>query len=424
MDRDGTPPAPPHTIRHELSLRSIFSLLAIAAGLWLLVQIWQIILLLAVALILAGTLSPIVAWLERHHVARPAALGLVLLVLVGASVGISALVIPALVTQVSTLATAAPTIQGHVADYLASLPLLAASAAAVRRAQPQPLLESLAASALTVASAAAQVLVLALTTVVLTFYLLADPQRVKGYIFALLPRRFHLRSARILLDMEAVVGGYVRGQALTSLLIGLFVFVVLWGAGTPAPLAVAVFAAFADLIPFVGGILVLAPAVLATLSQGVIPTGVVALLLLAYMQVESHVLIPRIYGQVLRLSPLVVLVALLIGGQLLGIIGALVALPLAASLRVAIEQLRIDLPGEQPGEATQRALDAQAEAVYAEQTEGVSALAAVTVATVMAEQAQEEEQAATGQLEVPIEERSDATPIVPGTPAAPIKVVP
>jgi putative heme transporter len=248
------------------------------------------------------------------------------------------------------------------------VPALARSADAIRNAQPQQLPEPLATSVLTFAGAAAEVVILGLTTVVLAFCLIADAQRVKGFTFALLPRRFHLRAARILLEMEAVVGGYVRGQALTSLLIRLFVFAVLWLVGTPAPLALAVFAAFADLIPLVGGVLVPAPAVLATVSQDIVPTVIVALLITAYLQVEGLVLIPRIYGQTLRLSPLAVLVALLIGGQLLGIVGALLALPIAASLRVLVEQLWIDLPGEQPSEDAQRTLDADA---YAEQTSGI-----------------------------------------------------
>ena len=143
------------------------------------------------------------------------------------------------------------------------------------------------------------------------------------------------------------------------------------------------------------------------------PTVIVALLIIGYMQVENHVLIPRIYGQTLRLSPLAVVVALLIGGQLLGIVGALLALPIAASLRVLVEQLRIDLPGEQPGEDAQRTLDAEAEAVYAEQTEGVPARDSVAVATVMAEQAQEEQQVITGRVELPMEERGDSPPRSP-----------
>jgi predicted PurR-regulated permease PerM len=410
MKRDPQRDDPPtRIIRHEFSLRSIFSLIAIAVGLWLLVQTWQIILLLVIALILAGTLSPILSWLEQHYIPRTVALGLILVVLVVGIVSSGALVIPALVTQVGTLVTGAPSFQGQVADYLANIPVLASSAEAVRSFKPQQLLTLVATPALSFAGAAATGIILGLTTVVLAFYLIADPQRVKAYFFALMPRRFHLRTARILLEMEAVVGGYMRGQALTSLLIGIFVFVVLWFVGTPAPLALAVFAAFADLIPFVGGVLVLVPAVLATLTVGFVPTLSVAVAIIIYMQVEGHILVPRVYGQTLRLSPLAVLVALLIGGQLLGIIGALLALPIAASLRVLIEQLRIDLPGEQPGEDMQRTLDAEAEVIYAEQTEGVSALEAVVVATSMAEDALEEEQLASGRIEVTIEEQSDAT---------------
>lgn len=420
MERDSLRDvAPTRTIRHEISLRSIFSILAIAAGCWLLIQIWPIILMLIVALILAGTLSPVLVWLQTHRVPRMAALGLILLVLVLAVAAFAGLVIPALVTQVSVLATNAPAIQTQIADYMAGIRVLSGVAAAVRRLQPEQLIEPLAASALTIAGAAVQVVVLSLTIVVLTVYLLADPQRVKGFTFALLPRRFHLRAARILLELQAVVGGYVRGQALTSLLMGVFVFVVLLIVGTPAPLALAVFAALADLVPFVGGILVLAPIILATAANGLLPTIIVTGLILAYMQVEGNVLIPRIYGQTLRLSPIAVVLALLIGGQLLGIVGALLALPLAASLRVLVEQLRIDLPGEQPNEEAQRARDAEAEALYAQQTEGVSALEAVAVATDMAEQAQEEEQELTGQAEVPIEEQSDKTVVPPGIANAP-----
>jgi len=248
------------------------------------------------------------------------------------------------------------------------------------------------------------------TTIVMTFYLIADAQHVQGFTFALLPRRFHVRTARIILEMERVVGGYVRGQALTSVLIGLFVFVVLWIAGTPNPLPLAVIAAFADLIPFVGGVLALAPAALATLTIGAWPTLVVSIAIILYMQVESHVLIPRIYGQTLRLSPLTVIVALLIGGQLMGIVGALLALPLAAGLRVVIEQMRIELPGEQTHEATERAIDEQVEALYVEQSAGLPAIDAAGVAMELAEHEQEVLEAVTGEPDVPIEDRGDLPP--------------
>jgi len=138
--------------------------------------------------------------------------------------------------------------------------------------------------------------------------------------------------------------------------------------------------------------------------------------ILAYQQVEGHILIPRIYGQTLRLSPLAVLVALLIGGQLLGIIGALLALPLAAGLRVLVEDLRIELPGEMPGEAGERAREERAEATYVAEAAGSSAFEAAELATALAVQVQEETLAETGMIEHPLEERGDPPHTAPSRP--------
>ncbi len=244
--------------------------------------------------------------------------------------------------------------------------------------------------------------VLGVTVIVMTFYLLADQERVKGFFFALLPRAYHVRTARILLDMETIVGGYMRGQGITSAAMAGVVFAALAVTGTPNPLALAIFAALADLVPLVGGVLVLFPVTLATPVHAPAAGLIVAATILVYQQIEGHVLIPRIYGQTLRLSPLAVIVALLIGGQLLGIIGALLALPLAAGLRVLVEDLRIGLPGELPGEAASAAA-----------AEGSSAFEAAYLATDVAARIQEATSEAGGTLEQPIEERGDPPAAAP-----------
>jgi predicted PurR-regulated permease PerM len=261
--------------------------------------------------------------------------------------------------------------------------------------------------AISIAGAAAEVVALGVTTVVLAFYLLAERERSLGFVYALLPRRFHLRTARILLDMETVVGGYIRGQALTSLLIGTYVFVLLSLVGTPSPLPLAILAGFADLIPFVGGILTVVPAVLVTLPLGITKAVVVLVAIVVYQEFESRVIIPRVYGRTLRLSAVAVTVALLVGGKLLGIVGALLALPLAAGIRVLIEDLRIELPGEVTGERAERALDARAEAVYIARSEGASAEDAAAVAGTLAEELQTQQEEPKGRVEIPIEERAD-----------------
>jgi len=400
------------TIRLEFSWRSLLPVLGLLGGLWLLGRIWETILLLIVALVLAGSLSPVLATLERRGLGRPVALGVILLGLVAVLIGLGALVIPAMIAQVQDFIAAEPALQAQLAERVAAFPPLAGQAEAIRGAQPTAVLASLTSGAISYAGAAASGAILAVTVVVMTFYLLADHERVQGFAFALLPRTYHVRAARILLDMETIVGGYMRGQALTSLAMALVVFAVLVATGTPNPLALAAFAALADLIPLVGGVLVLAPVALAALARGPVQALIVFAVILLYQQIEGHILIPRIYGQTLRLSPLAVLVALLVGSQLLGIIGALLALPLAAGLRVLVEDLRIELPGELPGEELERTIEQRAETDYAAQAEGTSAFEAAQLATELATQIHEETREVAGVTELPIEERGDP-PLTP-----------
>ncbi len=399
---------PVRTVRHEIAPRSIFLILAIVGGILLVARIWQTILILVVALVLAGTFSPVVTWLERHRIPRPAALAIILLALLGTIVGLGALIIPAFAHQFSMLSANAPAIQARLADFAARIPPLAGQADTIRSAEPKRLLDPIGSYALKSAGAAAQIIIFGFTTVVIAFYLIADHERVQGFLFALLPRRYHIRTARVLLDMETVVGGYMRGQAITSLSIGLFAFIVLWLVGVPAALPLAILAAFADLIPLVGPVLAVAPCVLFALTIGPLQALIVLVALVIYHQFESHLLLPRVYGQSLRLSPLAVIVALLIGEQLLGIVGALLALPMAAGIRVLIENYRIALPGDHPGQIEERVEEDHAEEVYAKQAHGSSAVEAAMMATEIAEQLQETQEKETGSVEIPIEERDDS----------------
>jgi hypothetical protein len=171
--------------------------------------------------------------------------------------------------------------------------------------------------------------------------------------------------------------------------------------------AIALFAAFAGLTPFVGTLLAMNPTVLAALA--VEPAAAVALVAgSAHDQFERRLLIPRVYEATMRLSLVAVLLALLAGGSLLGVAGALRALPLAAGIRVVVEDLRIDRPGEQPGEVTEQTRHNEAEAAFAQRASGSSAVEAATIATELAAQLQD----ATAPADLPAAARGDrpATP--------------
>ena len=150
----------------------------------------------------------------------------------------------------------------------------------------------------------------------------------------------------MLINLETIVGGYIRGQVLTSVFMGIFVFGLLTVCRIPNAIALAVFAGLADVLPYVGVFLSVGPAVMAALPAGLATTLVVLVAMLAYEEFESRFLVPRIYGRALRLPSSVVLVALLAGGTLMGIVGALLALPVAAAVRMLIDELRVELPGE------------------------------------------------------------------------------
>jgi putative heme transporter len=397
------------TVRVVIPARTGLALVGVGVGivvaLWALAKVWQVLLIITIALILAGTLSPLVDWLEKHGAKRGIALLTVLILLLFVVIGFGFLIIPAMADEGRQVIKDAPHLQQRAADYVARIPALAGRADAIRNAQPNQFLAPLGGSALSYAQSAFEFVAYTVTTIALAFYLIADRERVRGFLYALIPRPYHVRTARLMLALETIVGGYMRGQALTSALIGGFTYALLLILHVPNALILAILAGFTDLIPYIGPVLATAAPVLFALSKGVPVALIVLVALVLYEELESRLIIPRVYGKTLRLSPVAVTIALLVGGKLFGIIGALLALPIAAAIRATVEELRIDLPGEQSGEPEERAHEERIEARYLAQTEGASAVDAANVATTLADEIEEHREETTGTVEIPVEQQ-------------------
>jgi predicted PurR-regulated permease PerM len=223
----------------------------------------------------------------------------------------------------------------------------------------------------------------AVTTAFLAIYLLADPHRARGLLFQLVPRHHHVKLARILRELVVIVGGYMRGQLITSVAIGAFMFGLMSLLRVSDALAISVFAALTDVIPFIGGYLASAPAVFAVAGRGAPTIVAVVVAMIVYQEFESRVLVPKVYGKVLRMSPAAVLVALLIGGTLMGIIGALLALPIAATVRLLVRELRVELPGVKH-DGHDRDSDARDEQQYEQLSDGAPPTEAPRIADAVA----------------------------------------
>ena len=360
-------------VRFEISPRSIAWILATIAGVWLFLQLRAVALLLVVALVFAGTFNPLVESMERRGLRRVYALTLLFVALLLVTSLLIFLTGPPFIEQLVQMVRDAPAHREQLVTLLHRHEFTAPLARALQNAGLEQASARIESDLMGYASRAVTALGWAVTTLFLTFYLLADGRRMQGALYAVVPRHYHMRLARILQNLEAIVGGYMRGQLITSAAIGAFTFLLLATFKVPNALALALFAALVDVIPFIGGLLATAPAVLSALSRG-LPVAIVVLVALSvYQEFETRILVPRVYGRVLRLSPTTVILALLAGGILHGVIGALLALPIAAGLQMMLQELRVEMPGDDSDDRLAHARNAKTEATYERMSAGATA---------------------------------------------------
>src|SRR5665647_1502474 len=374
-------------IRVEVTPWMIISLVLVIAGLWIFISLLPVVLVLVVALMIVGALGPAVEWLEQRGVRRDAGIALVFSVLFVSTVAIFALTIPELVNQARSLIGMEPALREQLAEWFARSALTANLADAMRNVQYDALIKSSAAAVLTFSTRVVEGVAYGVGAIFLALYMMVDRDRLRGALFALVPRTHHIRLSRILVNLNTIVGGYIRGQAITCALMAVFVFVLLTACGIPNALVIAVFGGMADVLPYIGIFLTMGPAVAAALPFGPVIALVVFVLMLAYEEFESRVLIPMVYGRALRLPSSVVLFSLIAGATLFGIIGALLALPVAATILMLIDKLRVELPGEteQAGDTEMKKKDERSEREYTRRTEGMPAEEASAIAVEMSD---------------------------------------
>ena len=398
MPNQGPPGSPlkenrPRVIRIEPSPGTIIALLLIIGGLWVLNRLLPVVLVLVAALIIVGTISPAVRWLEERPMRRGFGIAIVFTALVVVTVLIITLTIPSLITQVTNLLDQEPALRARLAHWMAGSHLTSPLADLLRNVQSGDLVRLAASNAYEYSSRAIAIFAYILSSVFLALYIMLDRDRLRGGLFLVVPRSHHIRLSRVMLNLETIVGGYIRGQVITCAFMSIFVFILLISCGVPNALAIAVFAGVADVLPYIGALLSVGAAVMASLSSGPVIIIVVLVLMLAYEEFESRVIIPRIYGRALRLPSSVILFSLLAGSVLSGIVGALLALPVAAAALMLIEELRVELPGqqEQTEDVEIRERDDRGEEEYERRAEGMPAEQAAAIAVEISTDRQKED---------------------------------
>jgi predicted PurR-regulated permease PerM len=331
------------------STRSIVKVLlvtaATAAVLYLLYLVRSILGLVFISIFLAVAMGPAVdLYQHRARLPRGVAILFVYLTILGAIVGLGLLVVPPIVNGVNHFVNRVPT---YVQDLRKNPTVrkydnryhITEKLDAEARKLPNRL--GTAASALTSVTVGVFSAIFQLVTVlVLTFFFLLDGKRMVGWgLRQLAPERAE-RTQKVLADVYEATSGYVVGNLIISVIAGTGTWIVLEILSVPFAVPLSVLMAFLDLIPLVGATIGgVGIGIVAAISN--FPTALIvwAVYFIVYQQIENNILQPVIYRRTVALHPLVVLIAVLIGGSQLGVLGALIAIPVAAGLQIVAKDV-------------------------------------------------------------------------------------
>jgi predicted PurR-regulated permease PerM len=320
--------------------------IAVAAALWVaawvLGKAWVILLPVVLALIVCTVLWPPVRWLRGKGVPPAAAGLLMLLVAVGLLSGLVAAVAPAIVEQSTELAQQATAGVVQVRDWLGGPPLDISEAqldSAVTAITDRLNSSSaqIASGVFTGVSAATSALVTAFTTIVVTFFLLKDGPRFIPWLRRTVGNPAAPHVAEVLERVWSTLGGFIRTQALVSLVDAVLIGAGLVILGVPLAYPLAIITFIGGFVPFIGAFVAGGLAVLVALvSNGPVDALIVLAIILAVQQLEGNVLQPWLQSKSMKLHPVIVLLAVTLGGSTFGIVGAFLAVPVAAAAAVII----------------------------------------------------------------------------------------
>jgi predicted PurR-regulated permease PerM len=324
----------------DIHWAAIVKVLAAAAVVWMWLRLVQLVLVLVVAVLLAVTLNPIVEWFERRGWPRWRAALLIFMALLAILGGFGWLTWNSVSDQAAFAVSHFSQIERDLLDRLPAWVRGAAGGGSAEGLQ-----SSVARWALSVGRSAISALVVTVLGLILTMYLVVEAQTTTDWVVAFFPSDKRGKAAQTIVEAQRVIFGYVAGNVLTSVMASVFVLVVLSVLKVPAALLLAIIAGLFDFVPVIGFIASSLFAVAMALTVSTTTALIVLALYVAYHLVENYVLSPWAYGDRLKLSNVAVILAFAIGGELAGVTGALIALPIAAAYP-AIERiwLREQLP--------------------------------------------------------------------------------
>lgn len=322
--------------RHvDINYKTIIFITVFLLGLWIVGQILDVILLFFVAFIFMSALYPVTDKLVSFKVPRVLAVLFILIFTITFIAVLLAVGLTPLIKQTIDLSQ-------QLAVTLNSL----FNAVGINESVIQQELAAFSSEAVNITVNIFKNVISLVSILVVSIYLLLDREKIENYGTSFFGEKQE-RAKKTLRIIEDKLGAWLRGQILLSLLIGVLVYIGLLVLGIEAALPLAIIAAFLEVIPVIGPIIAAIPAVLIALTISPVSAGLVAGLYFAIQQLEGHLVVPQVMKKAVGLNPLLVILAISVGGRLLGIGGALLAVPIAVVIQIILQEiLKVENPIE------------------------------------------------------------------------------
>lgn len=323
-------------IKIDISTATLLKILFIALVVWLVIVVRDIIVLFFIVLIIVAALAPIVDKMAKY---MPRLVALILLslgfvLLIGL---IGYLLIPPAVNQLSHLAINLPSlaskyqpfyenIQSVIRDYQEGLINVSSQ------------LGNLSSGIYSTTIGFLSGLVVFFTILILSFYMLLEQKTLESILLNIIPPKRKEKIVEIIQKITNKMGNWLRGQAMLMLIVGVLDGIALVSLGIPYVIVLAIWGALTEAIPYIGPWLGLIPAFFIALTISPLTALLVLVAYVAIQQIEAQFLVPKIMGKAVGLSPVIIILAVLIGAKLMGMLGVVIAIPLAAVISVLIQE--------------------------------------------------------------------------------------
>lgn len=323
-------------VKFDISTATILKVIGIILGIWLLYAIREVVVIFFIVLVIVAAFGPLVDRMSKY-IPRVLALIILTLLFFGFLTAIGFLIVPPVIEQLQQLAINAPlyierfgplyqNLQNYVLRYQETL------------LNFTPNFGKLTGGIYSTTISFISGLVAVVTILVLSFYMLLEQASIKSFLHQTIPMEHKEKIFEVFRKIGNKMGSWLRGQFSLMLLIGILDGIVLAILGVPYALTLAVWGGLTEVVPYVGPWLGMIPAVIIAFTISPIKGLLVLLAYIAIQQLEAQFFAPKIMGKAVGLSPVIIILSLLAGAKLMGILGIIIAVPVAAVLAVIAQE--------------------------------------------------------------------------------------